>query len=127
MAKKEFSYRGKSLEELQNMSDSDFLKLLPSRQRRTIKRGYTELQKRLIKKLSKKGDNVKTHVRDIIVMPDMVGKRFNVYNGKEFSQVIIMPEMIGHYLGEFSQTRKRISHSSPGVGATKSSSAISVR
>jgi small subunit ribosomal protein S19 len=50
-----------------------------------------------------------------------VGKKVAIYNGKEFKEVEIKPEMIGHYLGEFAMTRRSVTHSGPGVGATRSS------
>ena len=128
MAKKEFTYRGKRLEELQAMSLKEFADLLPARQRRTIKRGFTEEQKRFLKKLESKRDKpVKTHCRDMIVLPNMVGKTIRVHKGNEFIAIIIQPEMIGHYLGEFALTRKRVEHHAPGIGATRSSASISVR
>lgn len=70
---------------------------------------------------------VKTHVRDMVVLPKMVGLKLAVHNGKEFVTVVVMEHMIGHYLGEFAQTRRRVEHSAPGVGATKSSSSQSVK
>ena len=118
MAKKEFSYRGKSLEDLKNLSVSEFAELLPARQRRTLKRGFTDLQTRLLSKIEKKKTNIKTHCRDMIILPTMNGMTFLVHNGKAFEAVTIEPEMIGHYLGEFILTRKKVAHSSPGVGAT---------
>lgn len=127
MAKKEFIYRGKKLEELKNMPDNELFKLLPSRQRRSLKRGFTEDQKSFNKKLEKKGDKVKTHCRDMIVLPTMVGKNILIYSGKEFVSIMIEPEMIGLYFGELVQTRKKVGHSNPGVGATKSSGSVSVR
>ncbi len=126
MAKKEFSYRGKSLEELKEMDIKDFIKLLPSRERRSLKRGVIEQGKILMRELKKK-DNVKTHCRELIILPEIVGKKVRVHNGKEFVMMIIEPEMIGNRLGDFVLTRKGVSHSSPGVGATKSSSNISVK
>ncbi|MFO8016418.1 MAG: 30S ribosomal protein S19 [Candidatus Woesearchaeota archaeon] len=126
MAKKEFAYKGRTLEELQAMSLNDFMALLPSRQRRSLKRGFTEKQKKLLEKLQKK-DNIKTHCRDIVILPAMVGKNVKVYNGKEFVLVNIQPYMVGHYLGEFALSRKIVKHSSPGVGATRSSASVSVR
>lgn len=126
MAQKEFSYRGKSLEELQSLSVQDFAELIPARPRRSLNRGLTDAQKIFLKKLEKK-NNVKTHCRDMVILPTMVGKVIGVYKGKEFVRIEIMPEMIGHYLGEFSLTRSKVSHSAPGVGATRSSSAVSVR
>jgi small subunit ribosomal protein S19 len=122
-----FRYRGKTLEELVNMSMDEFIKLLPARQRRSLRRGFTEEQKRVLEKVRKivrtgKYDKViKTHVRDMIILPEMVGLKFAVYNGKEFVEFQVVPEMIGHYLGEFSITTKKVEHGEPGLKATKSS------
>ena len=70
---------------------------------------------------------VKTHCRDLIILPEMVSITVHVYNGKEFVPVNIAENMIGHYLGEFAVTRKKVQHSAPGIGATKSSAAMSVK
>ncbi|KYO30540.1 hypothetical protein Y1Q_0008192 [Alligator mississippiensis] len=70
---------------------------------------------------------VKTHLRDMIVLPEMVGSMVGVYNGKTFNQVEIKPEMIGHYLGEFSITYKPVKHGRPGIGATHSSRFIPLK
>lgn len=123
---KEFLYHGKNLEELKKLSLNEFAEVLPSAQRRKIKRGFTEEEKHFIAKIEKK-DNVKTHQRTIIVLPSMVGKTIKLHNGKTFQPIIIQEEMIGHILGEFALTRKRTEHNAPGVGATRSSSSISVR
>ena len=127
MAKKEFTYKGKNLEELKNLGLSEFMELVPSRQRRSLKRGFTDAQKVLMKKIDNGKNNVKTHCRDIIIIPKMVGLTIRIHNGKEFAAVKIEPEMVGHFLGEFSQTRKRMTHSSPGVGSTRSSAHVSVK
>jgi small subunit ribosomal protein S19 len=127
MAKKEFSYRGKSLEELQAMGVKELADMLPARARRKINRGFTEPEKILLRNVRASSKPVKTHCRTMIILPEMVNKTIKVYNGKAFEDVIVQPEMIGHYLGEFSQTRKRVAHSSPGVGATRSSSNVSVK
>lgn len=127
MAKKEFSYRGKSLEELQAMGLKELTELLPARARRKIKRGFTDSEKTLLKNLRTSNKAVKTHCRSMIILPEMVNKTIKIHSGKAFEEVVIQPEMIGHYLGEFSQTRKRVAHSSPGVGATRSSSNVSVK
>lgn len=124
MAKKIFTYRGKTIEELQQLSLKELAELLPSRQRRCIKRGFNADKKKVIDKLSKK-DTIETHVRDMIVLPQFVGKTIKVHNGKEFVPVIIMEDMVGMFFGELTMTRKRVQHNSPGVGATKSSSATS--
>jgi small subunit ribosomal protein S19 len=127
MVKKEFVYKGKSEEELKRMSLEEFSKLVPSRIRRSIKRGFTDNQKALLKKLRKGKNNVETHSRDMVIIPEMIGKTIKVYNGKSFELVIIAVDMVGHALGEFSLTRKELKHSAPGIGATKSSAAISVK
>ncbi len=132
MVKKIVTYRGKKLEELQAMDLKDFIRLLPASQIRTLTRVNTELVKRLMEKVRKFKDGkkkkpVKTHCRNAIVVPEMVGITIHVYNGKAFIPVEIKEDMIGHYLGEFAGTRTRVQHSAPGVGATRSSAAISVK
>ena len=126
MPKKDFKYRGKTLEELQRMNMDEFAELLPSRKRRSIKRGFTDQQKKLLQKIRNK-DEIKTHARDMIVLPEMVGKVLKIYNGEEFVNVEIKPEMIGHYLGEFTQNRKEVQHSAPGLGATRSSKYVPLK
>ena len=127
MAKKEFTYRGKTVEELKKLSLNEVAELLPARQRRKLKRGLTDQQKILLEKIKKNESNIETHCRDAIILPDMVGITIKVYSGKEFIPVIIIDEMIGHYLGEFVLTRNRVEHSAPGIGATRSSAALSVK
>lgn len=115
---KKFKYRGKTLEELLEMPMDEFIELLPARQRRSLKRGFSEPQRKLLEKIMdarqaiEKGKKVKirTHVRDMVILPMMVGLTIEVYNGKEFVPVKIVPEMIGHYLGEFSHTTKIVQH-----------------
>ena len=126
MARKEFSYRGKTLEELKKMSINDFAELAPARQRRSLKREATESERTFMDKIMK-GNNIKTECRDVIIIPQMVGKNIRVHNGKEFIPLLIQPEMIGHYLGEFVLTRKRVIHHAPGIGATRSTASLSVR
>jgi small subunit ribosomal protein S19 len=129
---KKFTYRGHALEELQGMTLMDFAKLLPARERRTIVRGFSPQHKKFLERVrthKEKGIDkpLRTHLRDMIVLPEMVGMKFAVHNGKEFVVVEIVPEMIGHRLGEFSSTRKRVMHSAPGVGATRSSMYIPLK
>jgi len=130
LARKEFMYRGYTLGELQQMPLDNVIQLFPSRQRRSLKRGFLPRQKKVlekIRKLKKDGNKggrpkaIKTHCRDMIVLPEMVGVTFGIYNGKEFTEVTIQPEMIGCYFGEFAPTRKRVEHGDPGMGATRSS------
>lgn len=122
-SKKEFLYRGLKIDDVTKMSIEDILPYLPSRARRSLKRGLTPRQYRFIQKLRKteKGKVIRTHLRDMIILPEFVGHTIAVHNGKEFLPVSIKPEMIGHYLGEFAMTRKEVKHSGPGVGATRSS------
>lgn len=120
MAKKEFNYRGKTLEELQLMSLSELAELLPSRQRRKIKRGFSDEEKKFIDKIKKK-NNVKTHLRSMIVLPHMIGKTVKIHTGKDFVPITLQEETLGLYLGELALTRKRITHNAPGVGATAAS------
>nr|AJS12212.1 30S ribosomal protein S19, small subunit ribosomal protein S19 [uncultured archaeon] len=127
MAKKEFTFKRKTIDELKNMSLNELAQLLTSRQRRTVKRGFTEQQKILLKKLRANEKNIETHCRDMIILPEMVGKTIKIHQGKEFMPVIIEEGMIGHYLGEFAMTRKKVAHSAPGIGATRSSASLSVK
>jgi small subunit ribosomal protein S19 len=127
MARKEFTYRGKTVEELKKMTVKEFAKLCTSRVRRSIERGFSQEQEKLILHLREGRQNLKTHSRDMPILPEMIDKAIGVYNGKEYVQVRVQPEMIGHLLGEFSLTRKKLTHSSPGVGASKSSGHVSMK
>ncbi len=129
---KEFSFKGKNLKELKELSIQEFTKLLPSRKKRSLERGLSEEHKKFLNKLKKYEEKgikkpVKTHCRNLIILPIMVGFTIGIYNGKSFEVITVVEDMIGHKLGEFSLTRKRIAHSSPGIGATKSSAAASVK
>ena len=125
----EFTYKGKTLEELKKMNLKEFANMVPARQRRTLLRGLNPEQEKLVKKAEKSGESkvIKTHLRDMIVLPKFVGMKFGIHNGKEFITIEIKPEMIGHYFGEYSLTRKRLQHSSPGVGASRSSKFVPIK
>ena len=126
---KQFMYRGYTLEQLQAMSMDEFILILPSRQRRSLQRGLTTEQRILLENIRKakqaqeeeKKTVVKTHARNMAILPEMVGTIILVHNGKEFSSVEVSPEMVGHYLGEFAITNKAVKHGSPGIGASRSS------
>lgn len=123
---KKFDYRGIPLSELENMSLEKLFQLFNARQRRSLTRGITDGKRKLIEeiKAAKAGkikNPIKTHVRDLVILPYMVGVTVNVYAGKAFVPVTIIPEMIGRYLGEFVLNNKRVVHGSPGVGASRSS------
>ena len=124
--KEEFLYRGRKVSELAKMSIEELAELFPARQRRTIKRGFSREHKKLLSDLKKK-ESVRTHLRDMIVLPEMIGKSIEIHNGKSFERVDIIPEMIGHYFGEFALTRGRVMHGAAGVGATKSSKFVPLK
>ena len=121
--KKEFAFHGYSIEELKELTMDELLPLLPSRIRRSLTRGLTAKQDKLLKDIEKAGEggDIRTHCRDMIILPSFVGHRIDVHNGNGFQRVDIAPDMIGHYLGEFALTRKKVKHTGPGVGATRSS------
>lgn len=126
--KREFSYRGHSLDELKSMSLEELKKVLPSRARRSLERGLNREQKALLEKIRDKDQDVyRTHRREMVILPEFVGEIIAVHNGEEFEEVRIEPEMIGHYLGEFALTRQSVEHSGPGVGATRSSKYIPLK
>tara|TARA_Y100000590_G_scaffold370549_1_gene432459 strand:+ start:7564 stop:7959 length:396 start_codon:yes stop_codon:yes gene_type:complete len=123
---KTFNFKGKSVEELQKLSNDNLSALLNSRQRRSLKRGYSDNKKKLIAEIkeAKEGKNknpIKTHQRDLIILPYMIGLTIHVFDGKEFKPIGIGAEMIGHYIGEYAITNKRVNHGAPGVGASRSS------
>jgi small subunit ribosomal protein S19 len=121
--KREFTLRGLPLPQLQALTLPELAKLLPARARRTITRGFNAEQQRFLDRLSgtAPGQVVRTHCRDVLILPAHVGRRVAVHNGHEFKEVEVRPEMIGHYFGEFALTRRFEKHSGPGVGATRSS------
>ncbi|NYT11774.1 MAG: 30S ribosomal protein S19 [Methanomassiliicoccales archaeon] len=120
--KKEFTYRGFTMEELLEMPFDEVVTLMPARIRRTLIRGLNDEQRTTFDKIrDSDGNTIRTHRRDIPIIPQFVGKSVSVYTGKEFRDFEIKPEMIGHYLGEFAPTRGNVRHSGPGVGATRSS------
>ncbi len=121
------TYKGKTLEEIKDMSLAEFSELTTARSRRTLKRGLTEEQKIFLERLKSAKKPLKTHCRDLVIVPEMIGHKILIHNGKEWNLVEINIEMLGKRLGEFSQTRKRLAHSAPGIGATRSSKHLSVR
>jgi len=132
MSSREFRYRGYTLEELQNMTLDELAEVMPARIRRTLRRGLSPVNLKLLEKVRKyksKGIDkvIRTHRRDMPVLPEMVGARIAVHNGKEFVEVKIVPEMIGHYLGEFAMTNRIVRHGRPGKGATRSSKFVPLK
>lgn len=123
---KEFRYRGQTMEQLQAMSIEQFMVLIPSRQRRSLNRGISEEKRSLLEEIRKAKESgkevmIKTHVRDMVIIPSMLGMKIHVYNGKEFVAVDVKLVMVGHYLGEYAITNKKVVHGTPGIGASRSS------
>ncbi|MDP3986898.1 MAG: 30S ribosomal protein S19 [Nanoarchaeota archaeon] len=121
--KKDFTYRGKGLDELKTLEVREFAKHLRSRQRRNVLRQFRNIESFISKAKTKIDRNkaVKTHHRDLVIVPSMVGMKLQIYNGKTFVPVIVVGEMIGHKFGEFALTRNKVKHGKSGVGATKGS------
>lgn len=123
---KEFKYRGYTLEQLNSMSTEALLQILPSRARRSLNRGVSEEKRKLLEdaraiKEGKLQGQIKTHARDMIVLPSMVGLTIGVHNGREFVPLEVKAEMIGRYLGEYVITNKKVVHGTPGIGSSRSS------
>lgn len=127
---REFKFRGYNQDQLKSISIESLLPLLNARQRRSLNKRvgkYMTDQKRKLREEIKfvrngtSNNKLKTHVRDMIILPDMIGLSISVHNGKEFFDVTIRPEMVGHYLGEYAITNRRVQHGSPGVGSSRSS------
>jgi small subunit ribosomal protein S19 len=129
----EFTYRGHTLEELQEMTLEEVAELLPARQRRTIERGLSPEQEKLREEAREADpdatadDPIRTHLRDMPILPAFVGLTFAVHEGQSFERVEVEPEMIGHYLGEFQLTRQSVEHGQAGIGATRSSKFVPLK
>ena len=129
----EFTYRGHALDELQEMALDEVAELLPARQRRTIERGLSVEKEKLLEEARDAGeeetanDPIRTHLRDMPIVPEFVGLTFAVHNGQAFERVEVEPEMIGHYLGEFQLTRTSVEHGQAGIGATRSSKFVPLK
>ena len=127
---REFLYRGHTIDELRALSMDEFIRLLPSRKRRSLRRGLSVEQRTVIEKLRSSppdGKPLRTHARDLIILPEMVGRTLLVHNGTDFVEVRITEKMVGHYLGEFAVTNKPVRHGRPGIGASRSSMYIPLK
>jgi small subunit ribosomal protein S19 len=125
-----FQYRGFTLDELRQKSMDEFISLLPSRQRRSLTRGMSTRHIKLMERIMVSKDSkrpVRTHCRDFIILPALIDAVVHVYNGIEFLRVTLLPEMLGHYLGEFAPTCKQVKHSAPGIGATRGSQFVPLK
>lgn len=93
---RKFTYRGVDLDQLLDMQSDNLMELVHARARRRFSRGLKRKPLALIKKLRKakkeappmeKPEVVKTHLRNMIVVPEMIGSVIGVYNGKTFNQI----------------------------------------
>jgi small subunit ribosomal protein S19 len=125
--REEFTYHGFRVEELKAMGISELLPVMPSRARRKIKRGLSRGEEHLLTRFRAGDEKIRTHLRDMIIMPEMLGKEIEVYNGKEFMKVELQPESVFHCLGEFALTRRKVAHGSAGIGATRSSKYVPLK
>ncbi len=125
---KNFQYRGRSVDELKAMSMDEFINLLPSRMRRSLRRGLSNEQRIILERLRQDdGKPIKTHSRDMVILPEMIGKTIQVHSGQGFVELKINEKMLGHYLGEFIITNKPVRHGKPGIGASRSSMYIPLK
>ncbi len=127
MAIRETLWYGKTPEQVKALDAKEFMQLVPARARRKLKRGFTGEEKELLRRVEKNKQNIKTHCRDMIIVPKMLGHTFLVYNGKEWTSLAVVQDMLGHALGEFSMTRKHVKHGAAGIGATKSSRGVTAK
>ena len=129
LKKKELKYRGKSLDELKQMDIREFAKLLKSNEKRTALRQHDMIQNFILRcgKRVVKNKPIRTHSREMLIVPKMVGLKIQIHDGRNFFPLEITIEMLGHRLGEFAATRTKVKHGAAGIGATKSSSAQSVK
>jgi small subunit ribosomal protein S19 len=123
-----FTFRGKDLEDVMKMEMKEFAALLTSRERRSLLRGFKEHQKKLLEHIRRDPKKFhRTKCRDMIIIPEILGVKIGVYSGKEYVPLEIRPDMLGHRLGEFVLTRKKVGHSAPGFGATRSSKYVPLK
>ena len=119
------AFKGLNSEQATAISQEEFLKMIKSRERRSLKKNFLKYKELVQKvdKIKKSGGEkmIKTHVREAVILPQWIGLKFGVHNGKEFQTVVILPSMIGRRLGDFAYTTKRVLHSSPGIRATNGS------
>ncbi|MDD1724477.1 MAG: 30S ribosomal protein S19 [Methanospirillum sp.] len=125
--KEEFTYHGYKIDELRAMSLQDMIPVMPARARRKVLRGWTLGEEKLLSDIKKQESRIRTHQRDMIILPEMIGKELEIHNGKDFVKVELQPESVFHYLGEFALTRRKVAHGSAGIGATRSSKFVPLK
>lgn len=125
--REEFTFHGLTIEELKQMSPSELLRLMPARVRRKMRRGFSRGEEGLLARFRSGDTRIRTHLRSMVVLPEMVGRSIEVHNGKEWVKVELQPESVFHYLGEFALTRRKVVHGTAGIGATRSSKYVPLK
>lgn len=125
------AFRGKTPSELADLQMDNYLKMMTSRQRRSIKRNsmnYRQLVEK-IRRHKEKGNQkpIRTHIREAVIRPEWVGMSFEVHDGKEFKKLQITANMLNHTLGQYAYTTKRVQHSAPGIRATRGSKFLAAK
>jgi small subunit ribosomal protein S19 len=128
MARK-FTFRGLASEQIKGISLDDFGKMVTSHERRSLKRNSIQMRSFIehFRANKKKNKPTRTHVRQMVILPEMLDSHIFVYDGHNFVDLLIMPEMIGRRLGEFAHTTKLVKHSGPGIGATRGSKTVELK
>ncbi len=117
--KKEQTFKGKTLDELKALDVREFAKVLSSNRKRNVLRNFQKHENFLNRLKKKNKRSIKTHIRDLVILPELVGIKMQIYNGKEFVPVEITFEMLGHKLGEFSMSRVKAKHNKDEKGNPK--------
>jgi small subunit ribosomal protein S19 len=125
--REEFTYRGYRIDDLKQMGMTELIKIMPARARRKINRGLTRGEENFLANIRAGQGKIRTHLRDMVILPEMVGREVEIHNGKEFVKVEFQPESLFHYLGEFALTRKRVAHGAAGIGATRGSKYVPLK
>jgi small subunit ribosomal protein S19 len=125
--REEFTYRGYRIDDLKQMGMTELIKIMPARARRKINRGLIRGEENFLANIRAGQGKIRTHLRDMVILPEMVGREVEIHNGKEFVKVEFQPESLFHYLGEFALTRKRVAHGAAGIGATRGSKYVPLK
>ncbi len=125
------AFRGRTPSELTGLTNEEYFKMINSKERRSMRRNGMEYKKLVEKVERHRKENsakpIRTSIREAVILPSWVGMRFDVHNGKEWKQVMVSANMLGHRLGEYSHSTKRVQHSAPGIRATRGSKFLAVK
>lgn len=126
---RKFTFRGLTPEQLKTVSIEEFTKMVTSHERRSLKHMSIQMRSFIehFRANKKKNKPTRTHVRQMVILPEMIDSHVWVYDGHNFVDLLITPEMIGRRLGEFAHTTKLVKHSGPGIGATRGSKSVELK